>query len=198
MAGRSWALLAGLLLVALPGTGRAAEVDLAGNWKLTLLTPERPTLWLIEFASKDGKWTGKMLAHGEDIVESEVTDLHVSPDRLRFTIKTPKGGGLTFDGTMPGEGAKVIRGSLQLDELVPVHLERTALKTLDKFEIDKEVFAAQGNDQRYFKAAVDLLRAASEKSAKPEEVRGWAEKAYKAAEPFGPRFQRDLAQRIAG
>src|SRR5262245_30730748 len=179
MAGRSWALLAGLLLVAVPGPGRAAEADLAGNWKLTLLTPDRPTLWLVEFAAKDGKWAGKMLARGEDIVESEVTDLNVTADRLRFTIKTAKGG-LTFDGTMPGDGAKVIRSSLQLDELVPVHLERTTLKTLDKFEIDKEIVAAQGNDQRYFKAAVDLLRAAAEKGAKPEEVRGWAEKAYKA------------------
>jgi hypothetical protein len=197
MAGRSWALLAGLLLVGLPGPGRAAEADLAGNWKLTLLTPDRPTLWLVEFAAKDGKWAGKMLARGEDIVESEVTDLSVTADRLRFTIKTAKGG-LTFDGTMPGDGAKVIRGSLQLDELMPVQLERTTLKTLDKFEIDKETFAGQGNDQRYFKAAVDLLRSASEKGAKPEEVRGWAEKAYKAAEPFGPRFQRDLTQRIAG
>jgi hypothetical protein len=120
----------------------------------------------------------------------------VTADRLRFTIKMPKGT-LAFEGTVPGEGAKVIRGSLPLEELTPVQLERTALKTLDKFEINKEIFAAGGNDLRYFDATVDLLRSASEKMAKPEEVRGWAEKAYKAAEAFGPRYQRELTQRIA-
>jgi hypothetical protein len=190
-------LLAGLLLVALPGTGGAAEADLAGNWKLTLLTPERPSLWLLELASKDGKWTGKMLAVGEKIVESSVTDLSVTGERLRFTIKTDKSD-LKFEGIVPGDGAKLIRGSLQLEELVPVQLERTTLKTLDKYEIDKEIFAAQGNDQRFFNAAVDLLHAAAERGAKPEEVRSWAEKTYKAAESFGPRFQRELTQHIAG
>src|SRR5439155_11939033 len=33
--------------------------------------------------------------------------------------------------------------------------------------------------------------------AKPAEVRGWAEKAFKAGEPYGVRWQRDLAIRFA-
>src|SRR5438874_12902249 len=37
---------------------------------------------------------------------------------------------------------------------------------------------------------------ASEIKAKPEEVRGWAEKAYKAAAAFGPRWQREIGVRI--
>jgi hypothetical protein len=45
--------------------------------------------------------------------------------------------------------------------------------------------------------AATLLRQASKSKAKPEEVRGWADKAFKAAEAYGTRYQREVTVRIA-
>src|SRR5437870_1029495 len=42
-----------------------------------------------------------------------------------------------------------------------------------------------------------LLSQADKKKFKPEEVRGWSEKAFKCAEPFGPSWQREVALRAA-
>src|SRR4029077_5494985 len=47
-----------------------------------------------------------------------------------------------------------------------------------------------------FDAPRARLARPSETKAKPEEVRGWAEKAYKAAAAFGPRWQREIGVRV--
>ena len=44
---------------------------------------------------------------------------------------------------------------------------------------------------------MELLEAAGEKKAKPEEVRAWADKAAKTAEMYGPRWQRQTILAIA-
>src|SRR5207245_773654 len=46
-------------------------------------------------------------------------------------------------------------------------------------------------------AATGLLSQAVKQKAKPEEVRSWADKAFKSAEPFGPRMQRQVALQVA-
>src|SRR5205807_2648287 len=45
--------------------------------------------------------------------------------------------------------------------------------------------------------ALDLLKQAAEKSAKPEEVRSWADKAVKWSEPYGERWHRDVTVTVA-
>jgi hypothetical protein len=42
-------------------------------------------------------------------------------------------------------------------------------------------------------SVLGLLGTASDQKAKPEEVRGWAEKLWKAAEPYGVRWQLEMA-----
>jgi hypothetical protein len=198
MTRHSWALLAGLLL-ALPAPTRAAEADLAGNWKVTILDQGgQPTLWIVQLEAKDGKWAGKVLSTRAKLPESTIEEVSVSEDRLRFTIKA--GDELeTFDSRVPKEKTDAIRGSMYLQkELFPAVLETTAVKSLeDTFELNKEIVARQAGDLKFFNAAVGLLTEAGDKKAKPEEVRGWAEKAYKAAEPFGPRWQQDISVQVA-
>ena len=207
MARRSWALLAGLLL-ALPGPARAAEADLAGNWKVTILDQGgQPTFWIIKLEAKDGKWTGKVLSTGAKLPESTLEEVSVTEDRLRFTIKMGDQH-QTFDGRVPKEKTDTIRGSMFLildagggefqRDLFPVALEATAASSLeDHFQLNKEILARQAGDMKFFNAALGLLAEAADKKAKPEEVRGWAEKAYKAAEPYGPRWQQDICMQIA-
>jgi hypothetical protein len=199
MARHSWALLAGLLF-ALPGVAPAAEPDLAGNWKVTMLDQgKQPTLWLIQLTNTGGKWSGEVLGTGEKLPKSTLTDLSVTDDAVRFGVKI-EGRALTFEGKLPPDKAGNVRGSMYWinNQLFPALLEPTALKSLDDtFEVNKEIVARGGSDLHFFTAAVDLLGEAGEKKAKPEEVRGWAEKAFKAADVYGPRWQRDIAVQIA-
>src|SRR6266540_6505307 len=122
MARHAWALLA-VLLLAVPGLARAADPEpLAGNWRVNLQTAEKPTYWLLKFESENGKWQGHVLDVAEGIPPSEIEDVSVSGDRLRFTLvmKGKRGTNTaTFDGTFPKEAGKPIRGSLELDQLVP-------------------------------------------------------------------------------
>src|SRR6266508_4211208 len=86
MARHTWALLA-VLLLAVPGLARAADAEpLAGNWRVNLQTAEKPTYWLLKFESDNGKWAGHVLDVAEGIPGSEIEDLSVSGDRLRFTL----------------------------------------------------------------------------------------------------------------
>jgi hypothetical protein len=190
------ALLIGALLAA-PGAARAAEA-LAGNWKVTILNSDQPqTLWLIQLENKDGKWTGSVLAVAERVPKFTMEGLAVTSERVRFTLKTGDQA-FTFDCKPPKQGAKVVKGSIAQDgQMVPCELEATALKTLDPYEISKELLADKPDDPGVFSTALRLLSVAGEKKAKPEEVRGWAEKAWKAAEPYGTRWQQEMAVRIA-
>src|SRR4051812_29067131 len=107
----AWALLAGVLLV-LPATARAADDSLAGNWKVTLLEGgERKSFWLIKLEATDGKWTGTLLATEEGVAKTTLADVAVTPDRLRFTLRMETGA-LSFEGKLPAEGGKAIRGTV--------------------------------------------------------------------------------------
>jgi hypothetical protein len=200
---RPWAILAGVLLV-LPGTTPAAEPGLAGNWKLTLLVQDNQPLWLIELAQKDGKWTGKVLSSGEaergkQFPDATLHDLSVTSDLVRFNLKMEQATA-SFEGKLPPDKAGNIRGSLSgvARRLVPAMLEPTTLTSLtDRYEVNKDILAKGAGDLKYFQAAVELLSEATANKAKPAEVRGWAEKAYKAAEAYGPRWQRDIVTEIA-
>jgi hypothetical protein len=199
MARRVWPLLAVLVLTVCSLT-LAAEPDVAGNWKVVLLDDEtQPTLWLVKIEAKDGKWSGKTVATADKVQEVTLEDLTVGGDKLSFNLKTKEGEKVfSFEGAVPKESARPIRGTLLLGRsLVPAQLEPTKLATLDTFELNKETVLGPANDLRYFNAGLGLLQDATEKKARPEEVRGWAEKVFKSADLFGQRWQRDISMRIA-
>jgi thiol-disulfide isomerase/thioredoxin len=77
-------------------------------------------------------------------------------------------------------------------------LEPSQLQSLDdSFEVNKEVVAKGAGDLRFFAAVFELLAEAGKKKAKAEEVRGWADKAFRAADANGPRWQRYVATQMA-
>ncbi len=198
MRGTSWAVLAAVLLTS-PAASRAADDVLAGNWKFKIPIEEglRP-VWLVQLKQADGKWTGKVLAkRSEETLSASVGEVSVADGLLRLALtidKTPT----SFEGRIPAEKGKSILGTLVTrGQLHRVEMEPTALTRLDAYDLAKEELAKATTAQEVFSTALPLLAQAADRKAKPEEVRSWAEKAYKAAEPYGPRQQRDIALRIA-
>src|SRR5262249_44862346 len=68
---------------------------------------------------------------------------------------------------------------------------------LDLYEMSKETVAKGEGGAELFNAALMLLRFATDKKAKPEDARGWANKAFTAAGAYGPRWQQEIALRMA-
>jgi thiol-disulfide isomerase/thioredoxin len=118
---------------------------------------------------------------------------------MTLELKTKQPIKVAFEGKLPSDpAAKKIPGTFaQGSELLPAQLELTALTSLDSFELNKEILSKPDAGPEVFDAALSVLGQAAAKKAKAEDVRNWASKASKAAEPFGPAWQREIALRIA-
>jgi hypothetical protein len=195
----TWVVVAGLIL-AVAGPARAADAaPPAGSWKFSFLNQGRMlTLWIFKFEQKDGRWIGDVVATQEGGPPgSTIEKLSVDGDKINFAVTIQKQP-LSFEGKIPKEAGKKILGSLALgNQMVPGELEPTKLKSFDSYESAKEIFD-KASGPELFGAALELIRQAEDKKAKPEEVAAWATKAFTAAEPYGPRWQREIAMRISG
>jgi hypothetical protein len=186
--------LAALLLAGVSLVHSAEETPPAGTWKIKLpLTNnfgDRP-LWLVKLESKDGKWTGSVVSSGEGMPEGKLENLRVTKDRLRFALKSTAQA-FPFEFRLPaGEGGKLYGVLRRGGNINPAEMEPTAVASLDESELLKETLATKKDNVAVMRAAFTLLSSASRTKAKPEEARSWAAKAAKAAEAYGPQWQRD-------
>jgi hypothetical protein len=204
---RTSVLLAGVLLALFVATlpadkpgDKPADKAPAGTWKFTAAEKGETPLWLIHLESRDGKWTGKVLATAEELPKSEMTTVVVKDGTLRFTIKVADSR-INFEGKIPAADSDKILGTANLprrvdgrvrDVLAPVDLVRTTLTGLDKESLLKDVVARSKDNITVVGAVERLLTNAGFRRAKPEEVRGWMDRALKAAEPYGPRYQQEV------
>jgi hypothetical protein len=203
------ALLAALLLGAAGDAGDAPAPP-GGTWKFVfpLNTPPR-ALWLLKFTREDGRWSGAVTARAEGepkepgarpepiAPSATLTGLSVVDGNLRFTLRT-QGQVFRFEGKLPGESGVPLLGSATVSgDVVPVRLEPTALTSLDPYSLAKEILASKKEGVEAFRAAMTLLGGATELKAKPEEVRAWAERAAKVAEPYGTSWRRDVLLSVA-
>jgi hypothetical protein len=197
-------MLSALFFFAVVTTARTAEPAPAGTWKLSIFQkpegdrePQLETLWIIELKSKDGQWTGTVLASPGRMPKAKVEGLKVTDDVLHFTLKI-ENQELAFEGKLPKEKGGKILGSFSIGrKITPGDMEATNARSFDPVELAKEALLTGPTDNpALFDAAQDLLGMASENKAKPEEVRGWAERMYKVAAGFGPRWQREIGVRI--
>jgi uncharacterized glyoxalase superfamily protein PhnB len=189
------------LAAALLAPALAAAADgPAGNWKMSFPVGRGQTLsLLIKFSEQGGKWSGNYL--GSNLAGNQtptIEDVKVADDRLRFTLRFA-GESFTYDGKVPAEKGKKVAGSFDFSgNLLLVHLEPTKVEQFDPFELNKETLAkGDASSADYFDAALDLLHEAGPKKVPAAEVRGWADKAAKAAEAFGPRWQLTVSVRAA-
>lgn len=193
----AWIALAALA-ASVPALPAAQGDGLAGTWKLVIyMRGQHPAFLLIDLHADNGRLVGKTLACLDPQVGTmAVTVASAAPDDIKLEMKVPQGPVLNFEGKL--EDHRIV-GSFDLgSRLVPAELVRTNLKSLDDtYQMAKETLATQSNGPDVIEAAMVLLSQAGAKNAKPEEVRSWADKAYRNAEAFGARYRRDIALNIA-
>lgn len=216
MVRRTWALLASVLL-AFSGslaadkaddkpTAPAAAKAPAGTWKFLAVEKDETPLWLIRLQAKDGKWSGEVLAHGEEAPRAALSTVAVKDGTLRFTLKAADRR-VNFEGKVPAADAARILGSANLpvridgrirEVLQAVELRRTTLTGLEGDALLKETIAQSKDNIAVLRAVGKLVRNAAFRRAKPEEVRGWVDRALKVSEPYGARFQQELLLNLVG
>jgi thiol-disulfide isomerase/thioredoxin len=193
------ALLAGALLLS-TGTARAADFP-TGSWKLTIPGTNLRVLFTIEKDS-NGKWTGKFLGSNIDEAQTGKITLGkvtVSSDSLQLSFTSSRLT-LNFDGRLPPDPKTgQILGSIAegTGQLILAHLEPSKLTTFDRYALDRETLEQSTDSQALADAAYNVFKEAGAKKEKIENLRGWADKTYKASEGYGPRWQRFVTLRLA-
>jgi hypothetical protein len=91
----------------------------------------------------------------------------------------------------PGEGGKLYGLLKRGRDLIPAEMQATKVASLEKSELLKEALATTKEPTAIMRDGFSLLGNASEIKAKPEEVRSWAARVSKAAEVYGPAWQRE-------
>jgi hypothetical protein len=191
-------LAVGLVLLAALPSG-AAEPP-AGTWRLTFPVPTRNgeinLSLLMMFSESEGKWVADFLDSSPPLGAEPTVDLTVKDDAVKFALKFGPNN-WSFDGKVSG---KRVKGSLDLGgEMVLVDLVPSSLKSLtkDKFAVAREALDTAEGAPDFFNNLFQVISQAAAKKLKPDDVRAYADKAAKMAEPYGTRWQRTVAFRLA-
>jgi hypothetical protein len=185
--------------LALAGVAWAADPIAPGNYKFALVIQgQEPALWLLKLENTDGKITGSVLGNRAKVPPAKMGPITLKDGILRLTLELDQQPKITFEGKVPAEGSKKILGVFsQGKELMLAQLEQTKLTSLDSFELSKEILNQATPNTEAFDAILVVLNQAADKKVKVEDVRSWTNKVFKAAEPYGPTWQREMALKMA-
>src|SRR3954468_11152299 len=191
--------LSGLVLLAAALPARAADGP-AGTWRVTFSVQTRNgelnLSLLLMFSESESKWVADFLDSSPPLGAEPAVDLTVKDDVVKFGLRFGPNN-WSFDGKA---GGKRIRGSLDLGgDMVLVDLVPSNLKSLtkDKFAAAREMLDNAEGAVDFFNNLFPVISQAAAKKLKPEDVRAYADKAAKMAEPYGARWQRTVAFRLA-
>lgn len=193
-----WTCAALGLLFPASAASRADDSPIAGRWRFTLPVQRQALTMLVMFSQSDGKWFGDFLGSSMPFrQEPTITDLSVNNDQVRFSLRLGSES-MPFDGVYSKE-ANRIRGSIRFgNQLLLLELFPTQLKKLDDpVAVNLELIQTMEVSQELFEATFEVLRTVTPKQAKVEQVRAIVERVTKAAEAYGPRWQRETATRLA-
>jgi hypothetical protein len=152
----------------------------------------------VKFEQKDGKWAGSVTSTRQGVPAAKLDKLVVTKEALRFTLHLQGSGAIPFEAKLPPENEGKILGNVIIDgNVMPAVLERTTLPSLSADALAKETLATRTSGPEVVEAALTLIKDAAKNKAKPEEVRSWADKAVKNAEPFGSRWKSDVVLNVA-
>jgi hypothetical protein len=178
---------------------RAADGP-SGTWKTSFPVQTRNgevTLSLLFMMTEaDGKWVADFLDTNVQLGAEPTMELTVKEDSVKFTLKFGPNT-WNFDGKLTG---KRVKGSLDLGgDMLLIELVPSSLKSLtkDRFAVAKETLDSTDNPNEFFNNLFPVVGQATAKKMKVEEVRAYADKAAKMAEPYGSRWQRTVAFRLA-
>jgi hypothetical protein len=187
------------LTIAFLATAPAAADGPAGAYRLTVTAGDTSFTLLLSFSQQGNRWNGQYLGSLDVPAELKpaVTDVRVTGDRLRFNLALSRNQVTTFDGKLPA-GRGPIPGTLPSGNgLDLVALEPSALTKFDRVGMLKEIVTTAPPGPLFFGAVVELLAAAGEAKATPDELKAWAERAAKAAETNGVRWQMYVLLRMS-
>lgn len=190
-----------LLLVALTGLlfvtpTRAAPPE--GIWQLDIPIRGGSLTFLIMLSQDQDNWVGDFLDSSLELrLEPEIDDVTVNDRHVRFAVKFGEDS-MYFDGRIGEEGQPIL-GTFSLGGPVDlVELRPSQLKNLDdEYAVNKERLQFLDEGQEYFDAAFTVLGGAGENMASVDEVRELADQLARRAEQYGPRWERDVALRMA-
>jgi hypothetical protein len=186
--------------LALAGVAWAADAIAPGNYKFGLaIQGQEPPLWLLKIETKDNKVTGVVIANRAQakVPPAKVSEITVKDDVLRFTLDVNDQQKVSFEGKVTAGAKKITGVFVQGKEMLPAQIELTNLTSLDNFDLNKEVLGQANPNTEIFDAIMIVLSKAGDKKVKVEDVRNWTNKVFKAAEPYGPGWQREMALRMA-
>jgi thiol-disulfide isomerase/thioredoxin len=181
-------LVALIVLTAATSTGCATN-GAAGSWRMTMdLGGGRSVTFSILLEKTEKGWAGKFLG-ATDTLTASVQDVKLDGDRLRFGIKLDEQV-LSFDGKVPPAAGQRIPGSINIgDDLLLTALEPSQITTFDRTALLKEMLSQGPIAPALFDAAVELVKLATANKTGADDVRAWSDRAIKAAESFGVRWQ---------
>jgi hypothetical protein len=179
--------------------GPAAAGAPTGSYRLTADFGGDSFTALVSFTTQGNLVAGQFLGSLDlpSQLKPTIRDVRVTGDRLRFTLALAGNQAMSFDGKLPTSRGS-IPGSLTIDEtIVTVTLEPSALTAFDRSALLKEVAATAPSGSLLYAAVVELLNGATARNSPPQDVQAWADRAAKAAEPFGVRWQMHVLLRMA-
>lgn len=189
----SWIL--SILLLCVTGISHAADVSIAGNWKMVdpqdLDEPDH----LLKLEQKDGKWTGSVVA-SRGATKGSMAAFTANEKTLTFSLID---GGVRSNYTIvvPEKKADVLYGlTLRGETVIPVELHRTTLTSLNRSVLDREILKNSTSRPEIIRAAERLVRRANDLKAKAPEVEAWVQKAMEASEVYGDPYKRAVLVRI--
>ena len=190
----------GLLLAC--GLCRAADpAPPAGFWKLSLPGGEGgDVVLMVALTEQDGKWVGDYLTSSQKLVaDPKFKSLMVKGDAVQFVLELKGRDLVSFDGLL-AKDKKKISGSMSMfgGPLVLTEVYPTKLRKLDDAaDLAREMLAQVEGGPALFEAASAVLAKAAEKKIPADEVGAILDRVNKAATAYGPRWEREMATRLA-
>jgi len=200
-------VLAACLVAGLAAFGRTAEPPkIAGNWRFQFSANSSVSV-LLAVTNDDGKLVADILdsqpplsGPGGKRVILKTKNFVAKADTVSFGITANGQEAMNYEGTVAPDGSKVtgtlkdLRGELVVLELKPSKLKKLS----DEVDVAREDFATLEPGQALFLAGFTIAANASEKKLTADEARSLADKLTKAATPFGLRWEKYVAAKLAG
>jgi hypothetical protein len=193
-----------LMALLLPALGVADDKEapsgLEGTWKVSLpWTRARNTpYWLIKIEKKGDDFKGEVAANSPTpgAPKGKLQDLKVTKDTVAFAIKADD---ITLRFEVKRGKVDKMLGTMNLNRrVIPAVMERTTLKTLDPYVVDKDALAREPLGHEAIMMVYRLVGQAADKKATAAEVRKWGDKAIQSAELYGPALKADVLLTLAG
>jgi hypothetical protein len=222
----AWSLAIASILAGLPRTSLAAELSVAGKWKMIILPAGREiSYWLVKIEDKDGTPQASILAAGHpNLANAKVTACSRNGRALHLTIQT---NGVDFAlvvyGSENEEAPSRLLGFMEnRGQREFARLERTDLEELDpqkvvvqspgvqgfllaRKETDakkkeaglKEVMEQTAGQTLAILAGLELLPVMAENAAAQDAIRAQADKVIKSAADYGPEMKLQATHIVA-